>query len=151
MTMSPTSPRRSRPSMALPEHAATALQAQTLAQRSRSLAAKIRRHAVRMASRGSSSHVASGLSIADILAVLYSSVLRVRPDQLRAPDRDRFILSKGHAGAAVYAALAESGFFPVEKLDSHYQNGSNLSGHVSHKNVPGVEFSTGSLGHGLSV
>ena len=119
--------------------------------RSRALAAKIRRHVVRMTSRGGSSHVGSGLSIADILAVLYSSVLNVRPGELASPERDRFILSKGHAGAAVYAALAESGFFPVAKLDTHYQNGSDLSGHVSHKNVPGVEFSTGSLGHGLGV
>ena len=58
---------------------------------------------------------------------------------------------KGHAGAAVYASLAESGFFQVEKLLTHYQDGSDLSGHVSHKGIPGVEFSTGSLGHGLSV
>ena len=67
------------------------------------------------------------------------------------PERDRFILSKGHAGAAIYAALAESGFFDPEQLKTHYQNGSILSGHVSHKGVPGVEFSTGSLGHGLPV
>ena len=67
------------------------------------------------------------------------------------PDRDRFILSKGHAGACVYAALAERGFFDVAVLEQHYRNGSNLSGHVSHKGVPGVEFSTGSLGHGLGV
>ena len=67
------------------------------------------------------------------------------------PERDRLILSKGHAGAAIYAALAERGFFPVEELKTHYQNGSRLSGHVSHKGVPGVEFSTGSLGHGLPV
>ena len=65
--------------------------------------------------------------------------------------RDRLILSKGHAGAAVYAALAERGFFDVEELSTHYGNGSRLSGHVSHKGVPGVEFSTGSLGHGLAV
>ncbi|MCG8432452.1 MAG: transketolase, partial [Gammaproteobacteria bacterium] len=65
--------------------------------------------------------------------------------------RDRFILSKGHAGAAIYAALAESKFFPVEKLKTHYQDGSDLSGHVSHKGIPGVELSTGSLGHGLPV
>jgi transketolase len=89
--------------------------------------------------------------MADILAVLYGSVLRVRPNEPRWPGRDRFILSKGHAGAGVYAALAESGFFPVELLDRHYQNGSEFSGHVSHKGVSGVELSTGSLGHGLSV
>lgn len=115
------------------------------------LARRIRRHAVEMTSRGGSSHVGAVLSLADIVAVLYGRVLRVRPDEPRWPGRDRFILSKGHAGAGVYAALAETGFFPVEKLRTHYQDGSDLSGHVSHKGIPGVELSTGSLGHGLSV
>lgn len=116
-----------------------------------SLARKIRLSAVKMTSLGGSSHVGSVLSIADILAVLYGSELNVRPDDPSYPSRDRFILSKGHAGAGVYAALAATGFMPEKTLESHYQNGSNLSGHVSHKGVPGVEFSTGSLGHGLSV
>ncbi len=89
--------------------------------------------------------------MADILAVLYGGVLRVDPANPKWQDRDRFILSKGHAGAGVYAALAERGFFPIEKLSGHYQDGSDLSGHVSHKGNPGVELSTGSLGHGLSV
>jgi len=100
---------------------------------------------------GKSSHVGSALSIADILAVLYGEILHIDPDKPSMTDRDRFLLSKGHAGAAVYAALAHVGFMSVETLEDHYQNGSNLSGHVSHKGVPGVEFSTGSLGHGLSV
>lgn len=116
-----------------------------------SLARRIRLHAVQMTSRGGSSHIASVLSVADILAVLYGSVLYVDPNNPSNPNRDRFILSKGHAGAGVYAALAETGFFPVEKLATHYQDGSHLSGHVSHKGIPGVEFSTGSLGHGLPV
>jgi len=115
------------------------------------LAKRIRIHALNMTSRGGSSHIGSALSMADILAVLYGSVLRVEPGDPKNSDRDRFVLSKGHAGAAVYAALAESGFFPVEKLETHYQDGSDLSGHVSHKGIPGVELSTGSLGHGLSV
>lgn len=89
--------------------------------------------------------------MADILAVLYGGALRVDSSNPTWPDRDRFILSKGHAGAGVYAALAETGFFPVEKLTTHCGDGSDLSGHVSHRGVPGVEFSTGSLGHGLSV
>jgi transketolase len=118
---------------------------------SATLASRIRQHVVEMTSRGRSSHVASGLSIADIIGVLYGGVLRVRPEDPAWADRDRFILSKGHAGAAVYAALAETGFFPVAKLATHCQDGSDLSGHVSHKGVPGVELSTGSLGHGLSV
>lgn len=117
----------------------------------RALARRIRLHVVRMTSAGGSSHVASALSMADILAVLYGEVLRLDPAQPRWAERDRVILSKGHAGAGMYAALAERGFFPVEKLRTHYQDGSDLSGHVSHKGIPGVELSTGSLGHGLSV
>ena len=108
-------------------------------------------HAVKMTNLGASSHIASILSMADILAVLYGEVLRHKPEDPKWIDRDRFILSKGHAGAGVYATLAESGFFPIEKLQTHYQDGSDLSGHVSHKGIPGVEFSTGSLGHGLPV
>lgn len=115
------------------------------------LSKKVRQHIVDMTHLGKSSHVASGLSIADILAVLYQDIMKVDADNPKWADRDRFILSKGHAGAAVYAVLAEKGFFPVAKLKSHYQNGSKLSGHVSHKGIPGVELSTGSLGHGLSV
>jgi transketolase len=115
------------------------------------LALRLRRHVVRMCNRGGSSHVGSGLSIADIIAVLYGGVLRIDPAQPTWEERDRFILSKGHAGACVYAALAECGFFDVSVLEAHYRNGSNLSGHVSHKGVPGVELSTGSLGHGLGI
>ena len=115
------------------------------------MSARIRRHVVEMTNRGKSSHVGSGLSISDILGVLYSGVLNVDPKNPEFNGRDRFILSKGHAGAAVYAALAESGFFDTKELEKHYQNGSSLSGHISHKEVPGAEFSTGSLGHGLSV
>ena len=117
----------------------------------RELARRIRIHAVRMTNRGGGAHVGAVLSMADIVAVLYGAVLRVDPTSPQWPQRDRFILSKGHAGAGVYAVLAERGFFPVEQLHSHYQDGSELSGHVSHKGVPGVELSTGSLGHGLSV
>ncbi len=115
------------------------------------LALRLRQHVVRMCNKGGSSHVASCLSVADILAVLYGGVLRVDPANPTWPDRDRFILSKGHAGACVYAALAERGFLEIADLERHYQNGSNLSGHVSHKGVPGVELSTGSLGHGLGI
>src|SRR5258706_14301524 len=97
------------------------------------------------------SHIGAVFSMADIVAVLYGAVLRVDPSAPGWPERDRFILSKGHAGAGVYAALAERGFFEMEKLATHYRDGSELSGHVSHKGNPGVEPSTGSLGHGLSV
>ena len=115
------------------------------------LARRIRLHALRMTSVGGSSHIGSVLSMADILAVLYGHVLNYKSDEPRWLERDRFILSKGHAGAGVYAVLAESGFFSVHDLIKHYSNGSIFSGHVSHKGVPGVELSTGSLGHGLGV
>lgn len=115
------------------------------------LARRIRRHAVEMAHFGKSSHVGSVLSMADIIGVLYGRVMKFDIANPRWLGRDRFILSKGHAGSGVYAALAEVGFFPLERLRSHYQDGSVLSGHISHKGVPGVEFSTGSLGHGLPV
>lgn len=100
---------------------------------------------------GKSSHVGAVLSMADIIAVLYGRILKKRPANPLWPDRDRFILSKGHAGAGIYAALAETGYFPIEELKTHYANGSRLSGHVSHKGIPGVEISTGSLGHGLPI
>lgn len=115
------------------------------------LAKRIRLRAVEMTHRGRSSHVASALSVADILAALYGGVLNIRPGEPHWVDRDRVILSKGHAGSAIYAALAESGFFDPHLLAQHCADGSILSGHVSHKGVPGVEFSTGSLGHGLGV
>lgn len=118
---------------------------------SEKLAKKIRLHALEMTHLGKSSHIGSILSIADILAVLYGEIMNYDPQEPSKDNRDRFILSKGHAGAGVYAALSESGFFPSELLKQHYSDGSIFSGHVSHKGVPGVEFSTGSLGHGLSV
>lgn len=117
----------------------------------KSLATRIRRHVLNMTHRGKASHVGTSLSMADLLAVLYGGVLRVDPACADWPDRDRFILSKGHGCAALYAVLAERGFFPLEWLDTFYQNGSRLAGHVTHTHVPGVEVSTGSLGHGLSI
>ena len=115
------------------------------------LAKRIRRHSVVMTGRANSSHIGSCLSIADILAVLYGKLLRMRPDEPEWPDRDRFLLSKGHGCAALYAVLAESGFFGLELLDTYYANGTRLAGHATHKGVPGVEISTGSLGHGLPI
>jgi len=115
------------------------------------LALQIRRHAVVMTHRAKSSHVGAILSMADIVAVLYGRVMAHRPHEPSWPERDRFVLSKGHAGAGVYAVLAELGYFSKSTLGTYYQNGSNLCGHFSHIGVPGVEFSTGSLGHGLPV
>lgn len=114
------------------------------------LANRIRVHVLRMVHRAKSSHVGGLLSIADMLAVLYGKALRIDPAQPDWTDRDRFILSKGHCCAAVYAALAERGFFPKKWLDDYYTNESHLAGHITH-NVPGVEASTGSLGHGLPI
>lgn len=114
------------------------------------LAKKIRIDCVRMTNSGRSGHVGSMLSMADIVAVLYDRILDVDPLNPGKPDRDRFILSKGHAGAAVYAALAENGFIPLEWLGTYYKDCGKLSGHISH-HISGVEFSTGSLGHGLPV
>ena len=117
----------------------------------KTLAWLIRRNGLEMSRISRGSHIGSVFSVAEIIAVLYTGILRVDPKKPQMPERDRLILSKGHAGSAVYAALAERGFFPVEMLKNHYGNGSVLSGHVSHKGVPGVEISTGSLGHGLAI
>lgn len=114
------------------------------------LAKSIRVHALTMVHKANASHIGSCLSIADILAVLYSKILRIDLSNLAWPERDRFILSKGHAAAILYAVLAEKGFFPKEWLDAYCQDGSKLTGHISHY-VPGVEVSTGSLGHGLPI
>jgi transketolase len=89
--------------------------------------------------------------MADLLAVLYTQILRIDPLRPDWPDRDRFILSKGHGAAALYATLAERGFFPRDLLGTYCADGTRLAGHVSHYGVPGIELSTGSLGHGLSV
>ncbi len=114
------------------------------------LARVIRTHCLEMTHRGRSGHAGSMLSMADIVAYLYKHVLRVDAGRPDWPDRDRFILSKGHGGAAVYACLAELGFFPKAWMQGYYRDAGRLMGHISH-HVPGVEFSTGSLGHGLPV
>ncbi len=111
----------------------------------------IRRHGIEMTHLSHGSHIASVLSVADVVAVLYNDVANVTPYNLSDDNRDRVVLSKGHAGASIYACLAEKGFFNVEELKTHYADGSRLSGHVSHKGVPGVEVSTGSLGHGVCM
>jgi transketolase len=111
----------------------------------------IRRHVVQMAHTSCASHTGSALSIVDILSILYFRVMRIDPKNPSALDRDRFILSKGHASAALYATLAEKGFFDKKKLNSFYQDGGELPGHVDYTAVPGIEASAGSLGHGLSL
>lgn len=116
----------------------------------RELAYRIRRHCIEMTGRANASHIGSCLSMADLLAVLYAKVLRFDPEHSHWEERDRFVLSKGHGCAALYAVLAESGFFPVSDLDRFCQDGSPYAGHTMH-NIPGVELSSGSLGHGLPV
>lgn len=117
----------------------------------RNLAKRLRSHSLRMISGAKTSHIGSCLSAADILAVLYGGVLRVDPERPDWSDRDRLVMSKGHAAAITYAAVAELGFMPVERLAEYARNGGQLYGHVTHVGVPGIEFSSGSLGHGLPV
>ena len=112
------------------------------------LARSIRKSALEMVVRAKASHIGSALSIVDIIAVLYSDILKFESNNPKWVHRDRFILSKGHACVAVYAALAEVGFIRKSDLLTYGEDFSNLMNHISHK-VPGVEFSTGSLGHGL--
>lgn len=118
---------------------------------SKKLAWNIRHDGIEMTHRADSSHIGSILSVADILAVLYSDILKYDPNNPSLEDRDRVILSKGHGGGAMYSTLARCGFFDLSLLKTHCADGSNLSGHVSDKGVPGVEISTGSLGHGLPI
>ncbi len=115
------------------------------------IARRIRVHAIRMVNRAGAPHIGTSLSMADILAVMYFNVLRIDPRNPDQPQRDRFIISKGHGAAAYFAALALRGFFPEKWLESYSQDGAKLAGHVTSHGVPGVEFSSGSLGHGLSV
>lgn len=106
---------------------------------------------VKMTHASKASHVGSCLSIADILYILYFKVLKIDPKQPYLSIRDKFILSKGHASAALYATLAERGFFPREFLKEFHIDNGKLPGHLDKEAVPGVEVSSGSLGHGLSI
>jgi len=114
----------------------------------RTFAAGIRIESVRMVHRAKASHIGGALSMADILAVLYGGVMNIDPTRPRLPERDRFILSKGHSTVGLYATLALRGFFPKEELNTYGCDDTRLMAHVTTR-VPGVEFSTGSLGHGL--
>ena len=98
-----------------------------------------------------SGHVGGSMSIVETLAVLYGSEMRVKPEEPNWPERDRLILSKGHAGPALYATLALKGFFPKEMLSELNQNGGRLPSHCDRNKTPGIDMSTGSLGQGISV
>jgi len=113
-------------------------------------ARQIRVHVVRMAGM-SPCHTGGALSIADLLAALYFHVLKVDPAHPQWEGRDYFILSKGHAVPALDAALALRGFFPVDALVTHLERDSFISGHACARLTPGIDVSTGSLGHGLSI
>jgi transketolase len=106
---------------------------------------------LRMVNAASLGHPGGDLSAADILAALYANILQVDPGNPGWPDRDRFILSKGHCSAALYSALAHSGFFAVERLSDYMRPLSMLNGHPDRNKVPGVEANTGPLGHGLPI
>ncbi|NMA54950.1 MAG: transketolase [Firmicutes bacterium] len=110
----------------------------------------IRQHIIRMINAAQSGHPGGSLSAVEILTALYFQIMRLDPAKPRWAERDRFVLSKGHAAPALYAALAERGFFPADKLLTLRQLGSPLQGHPDMKKVPGIEMSTGSLGQGLS-
>lgn len=115
------------------------------------MALEVRRDIVQMTSRSGASHIGSALSCVEILVTLYSKVLRVDAENPEWDERDRFIMSKGHACTALYSVLAHQGFFPHARLSKYYIDGGTLAGHVTHTGVPGVEVSTGSLGHGLAI
>lgn len=137
-------------SMSEPER--TALGGETDVERVEEMAARLRRHIIEMVGRAGSGHPGGSLSSSDIVAALYfGGILKVDPDNPLWPDRDRFVLSKGHAAPVLYAALAERGFFPTDILLSLRKLGSPLQGHPDCRKVAGVEASTGSLGQGLSI
>ena len=114
-------------------------------------ATEIRKSIVTMINKANSGHPGGSLSIADILSVLYFHEMKINPENPKDINRDRFVLSKGHASPAIYATLAERGYFSKDLLPTFRKYGSILQGHPDMKKVPGVEISTGSLGQGLSV
>jgi transketolase len=114
------------------------------------MAKKLRRHIVTMVGKAGSGHPGGSLSAVEILTALYFKILRHKPQDPQWPDRDRFILSKGHAAPILYATLAECGYFPVKELLTLRQMDSRLQGHTDRTITPGVEMSSGSLGQGLS-
>lgn len=115
------------------------------------IALTLRRDIIEMTAAAQSGHPGGSLSAADIVTCLYFSILRHRPQDPHWPDRDRFVLSKGHAAPVLYAALAEAGYFPREQLQTLRRLHSPLQGHPDMRKLPGVEASTGSLGQGLSI
>lgn len=120
-------------------------------ERLRALATAVRRRDIQTIYNAKLGHVGGEMSATDILVTLYFSVLNIDPREPNKPDRDRFILSKGHSAVALYTTLAHAGFFPIEELATFAQPLSRLNGHPNRTKVPGVETNTGPLGHGLPV
>ena len=114
------------------------------------LSRAVRKKIVTLAHKNKASHIGGSLSVTDVLAVLYSGILKYDVNNPLSEDRDRLFYSKGHACLALYAVLQEVGFYSAEELDTFTADGSYFTSHVNHK-VPGIELSTGSLGHALSV
>lgn len=117
----------------------------------RELGHKVRQHVVEMSFLSQSGETGSALCISDLLVALYFHILNIYPEDPTHPKRDRFILSKGHGAAALYATLALRGFYPESYLKKFKTNGGIFHGHPCREAVPGIEASTGSLGHGLSI
>lgn len=115
------------------------------------IANKVRKHALTGVYNAQSGHPGGSLSIADVLTLLYFEVMNVDPKDPQNPDRDRFVLSKGHTAPALYGTLAERGYFPVEDIAGLRSVGSYLQGHPVLNKIPGIDMSTGSLGQGVSV
>lgn len=116
----------------------------------KAMAKRLRRHIVTMVGKAGSGHAGGSLSAVEIVTALYFKIMRHKPLDPQWPDRDRFILSKGHAAPLLYSVLAECGYFPVEELLTLRQMDSRLQGHTDRTITPGVEMSAGSLGQGLS-
>lgn len=112
---------------------------------------KLKRDIVAAAAKTGEGHIASAFSVLDLLWVLYDQILNVSPDRCNADDRDRFILSKGHAALGLYAVMLEKGYWPGERLDEFGEFHSRFGGHPDRSHIPGVEASTGSLGHGFPM
>ena len=111
----------------------------------------VRRGILDLTFYGSSSHLGGSLSVVEILVALYFKVMRIDPQKPQMPERDRFVLSKGHAAPALYAVMAERGFFPIEELKTFCKNGTRLQKHIDMHKLPGIDASSGSLGQGLSI
>lgn len=115
------------------------------------IANRLRLDVVEMTTAAGSGHPGGSLSSADLLATLYFRIMNIDPADPYMEDRDRFVLSKGHAAPILYATLAERGYFPTDELKTLRQLGSRLQGHPAYREVPGIEVTTGSLGQGLSM